>query len=116
MKCSDIRWLSWPSATQAPSTPTARHVANPQYVLPGRPTARARDWNSRHSEQSLFSLSECPVPERAMSYDSIPTPMERPTKDHRGESRSIEWYSEGQTRIVEVGNVRIEIRFVGRRG
>lgn len=30
--------------------------------------------------------------------------------------QSIEWYSEGDTRIVEVDGVRIAIRFVGRRG
>ena len=30
--------------------------------------------------------------------------------------QSIEWYAEGQTRIVDVDGVRIAIRFVGRRG
>ena len=30
--------------------------------------------------------------------------------------QSIEWYSEGQSRVVEVNGVQITIRFVGRRG
>jgi hypothetical protein len=30
--------------------------------------------------------------------------------------QSIEWYGEGQIRVVEVDGVRITIRFVGRRG
>jgi hypothetical protein len=30
--------------------------------------------------------------------------------------KSIEWYSEGETRIVDVDGVQISIRFVGRRG
>ena len=28
----------------------------------------------------------------------------------------IDWYSEGEERVVEAGGVRITIRFVGRRG
>lgn len=31
-------------------------------------------------------------------------------------SQSIEWYSEGQTRIVCVGGIRVSIRLVGRKG
>ncbi len=31
-------------------------------------------------------------------------------------SRSIEWYSEGQERVVEAGDVRLTVRFVGRNG
>jgi hypothetical protein len=31
-------------------------------------------------------------------------------------SQSTEWYSEGQSRSVEVDGIRITIRFVGRRG
>ena len=30
--------------------------------------------------------------------------------------QSIEWYAEGQTRVVDVGGIQITIRFVGRRG
>ncbi len=30
--------------------------------------------------------------------------------------QSIEWYAEGQSREVEVGGIRVTIRFVGRRG
>ena len=37
--------------------------------------------------------------------------------DHRAhESRSIEWYAEGQTRAVEIHGVRITVRLVGRKG
>jgi len=39
-----------------------------------------------------------------------PEPTAPPT------SVCIDWYSEGQTRVVEVGGVRIAIRFVGRNG
>jgi len=38
------------------------------------------------------------------------------SRDAPSDCRSIEWYSEGQTRYVEVGGSRIEVRFVGRRG
>jgi len=31
-------------------------------------------------------------------------------------SQSVDWYSEGQERIVDIGGVRIVVRFVGRRG
>ena len=31
-------------------------------------------------------------------------------------SQSIDWYSEGQIREVEVGGVQITVRFVGRKG
>lgn len=31
-------------------------------------------------------------------------------------SQSIDWYSEGETRIVEADGVHIEVRFVGRKG
>jgi len=33
-----------------------------------------------------------------------------------GECRSIDWYSEGQERVVEVAGVRIVISYVGRKG
>jgi hypothetical protein len=32
------------------------------------------------------------------------------------QSQSIEWYHEGESRIVEVGGVQISVRFIGRRG
>jgi hypothetical protein len=31
-------------------------------------------------------------------------------------SQSIDWYSEGETRIVEANGVRVEVRYVGRKG
>ena len=31
-------------------------------------------------------------------------------------STCIDWFSEGQARVVEVGGVRVTIRFVGRKG
>ena len=30
--------------------------------------------------------------------------------------RCIDWYSEGQSRTVEVGGIRITVRFIGRKG
>jgi hypothetical protein len=30
--------------------------------------------------------------------------------------RSIDWYSEGQARVIDVNGVRVTVRFVGRRG
>ena len=43
------------------------------------------------------------------------------TSDSNGQryadtAQSIEWYAEGQARVVEVGGVRITVRFVGRKG
>lgn len=51
-----------------------------------------------------------------MSYDSVPTPTKSPTKIDPGNCRSIDWYSEGESRINSIGINRIEVRFVGRRG
>ncbi len=31
-------------------------------------------------------------------------------------SRSIDWYAEGDSRVVDVGGVHVEVRFVGRKG
>jgi hypothetical protein len=31
-------------------------------------------------------------------------------------SVSIDWYAEGQARVVEVGGVQVSIRYVGRKG
>ena len=31
-------------------------------------------------------------------------------------STSIDWYAEGETRVVEVDGIRVTIRFVGRKG
>lgn len=31
-------------------------------------------------------------------------------------STSIEWFHEGQTRVVEVDGVRVTVRFIGRKG
>ncbi len=31
-------------------------------------------------------------------------------------SQSIDWYSQGESRSVEVGGVRVTVRFVGRNG
>jgi len=39
---------------------------------------------------------------------------ERQSRD--AECRSIDWYAEGQERVVEVAGVRIIIRYVGRNG
>jgi hypothetical protein len=33
-----------------------------------------------------------------------------------GHSQCIEWYHEGQSCIVEANGVRVEVRFVGRKG
>lgn len=32
------------------------------------------------------------------------------------QSESVEWYAEGQERVVEVGEVQVKIRFVTRKG
>jgi hypothetical protein len=40
------------------------------------------------------------------------SPAARPVEN----SQSIDWYSEGETRIVEVDGVRVVVRFVGRHG
>ena len=45
-----------------------------------------------------------------MPTDQMPPQCERPT------STSIEWYSEGQARIVDVGGIEITIRYVARKG
>src|SRR5262245_30069496 len=53
---------------------------------------------------------------RTTNEQRIPTTVAPTQRCDTHECRSIEWYSDGQARIVEVSDVRIEIRFVGRRG
>jgi hypothetical protein len=43
-----------------------------------------------------------------------PEPADEPT-DMRS-CRSIEWYAEGQARIIEIGGIRVTVQFVGRKG
>jgi len=45
---------------------------------------------------------------------AVHDPPDRP--DGERLCQSIDWYSEGQTRTVEVSGIRVTIRFVGRRG
>ena len=44
--------------------------------------------------------------------------QQKPSTESRPDacSQSIDWYSEGESRLVEVGGVCVEIRFVGRKG
>lgn len=39
-----------------------------------------------------------------------------PSVDPPQTCTSIEWFHEGQTRVVEANGVRVAVRFVGRRG
>ncbi len=39
-----------------------------------------------------------------------------PAACEAGHSQCIEWYHEGQTRVVDVNGVRIEVRYIGRKG
>lgn len=46
--------------------------------------------------------------EKARADEQVP--MAAPT------SRLIDWFSEGETCVVEVSGVRVSVRFVGRKG
>jgi hypothetical protein len=49
-----------------------------------------------------------------MSKDAIaPAP---PPERIESFSRCIDWYAEGETRVIEVDGVKIMVRFVGRHG
>jgi hypothetical protein len=45
-----------------------------------------------------------------------PEPSAKNDDATRQTCRSIDWYAEGESRIVETDGVRVEIRYVGRRG
>jgi hypothetical protein len=47
---------------------------------------------------------------------STPAQVPPPHRDDSRQCRSIEWYSPGQSRVVEVNGMQILIGFVGRRG
>jgi hypothetical protein len=49
------------------------------------------------------------------SADDDACPRDAPASKPR-QSVSIDWYAEGQTRMVEVAGVRIVVRFIGRKG
>jgi hypothetical protein len=51
-----------------------------------------------------------------MINETTPTPVNPSWDGNSLECLTIDWYSPGQMRIVEIGGVPIEIRFVGRRG
>ena len=38
------------------------------------------------------------------------------TRAEPSKSTCVDWYSEGETRVVEVDGVRVVVRFVGRKG
>ena len=42
--------------------------------------------------------------------------MAEKTPVRTGVSQSIDWYAEGESRMVEVDGIRIEIRYVARKG
>jgi hypothetical protein len=39
-----------------------------------------------------------------------------PTPERFDTCQSIDWYSEGESRVVEIGEVSIEVRYVRRKG
>ena len=39
-----------------------------------------------------------------------------PAREARATSKSIDWYAEGQSRVVDVAGVQITVRFIGRKG
>lgn len=45
-----------------------------------------------------------------------PTPTNSSSRARSSESQCIEWYHQGQSRIVEIAGARIEVRFTGRKG
>jgi hypothetical protein len=49
------------------------------------------------------------APEKSVQLDSGGLPPDKRTV-------CIDWYSEGQSRVVEVDGVRIVVRFIGRKG
>jgi hypothetical protein len=52
----------------------------------------------------------------ATSCSAAPTPMDRPDNASVARSRSTDWYSEGQSRVVRIGNEEIVVTFLGRKG
>lgn len=50
--------------------------------------------------------------QRKMDQDATGNRTHVPTQG----SQSIDWYAEGEERIVEAGGIRIVVRFVGRKG
>ena len=48
--------------------------------------------------------------------DAVLPPSSTRAAAEAGRSQCIDWYHEGQTRLVEANGVRIEVRFVGRKG
>jgi hypothetical protein len=51
------------------------------------------------------------------AYQSAPPPpAELADNAATGRSRSTDWYSEGQGRVVRIGSLRIVVTFLGRKG
>jgi len=48
--------------------------------------------------------------------DSEHRPAASPPAHSATCSRSIDWYAEGEARVVEVAGVRISVRLIGRKG
>jgi hypothetical protein len=63
----------------------------------------------RFGDCSIFDFHEGEAMEKNVTADTL-GPAEAPT------STCIDWYSEGETRVVEVDGVRVVVRFVGRKG
>jgi hypothetical protein len=87
------------------------HLPAGQWFLPGR------NPQVRHAGTATVLDTVCFIcPKRAaMESKANPPPNEVVVHNPRT-SRSVEWYSEGDERVVEVSGVRIVIGFIGRKG
>jgi hypothetical protein len=56
-----------------------------------------------------------PVAVRSQSEQATDEPS-GPEEASRATSQCVDWFHEGETKVVEVAGVRITVRFVGRRG
>jgi hypothetical protein len=62
----------------------------------------------------LFGLSGF---QKGLTGMDVTTKNEAPDNQVRtGVSQSFDWYSEGESRTVEVDGIRVEVKYVGRKG
>ena len=95
--------------------PSAAEPA-PSQQFPADLARLGAEWDlaflTRSNPRFLRSLK---LGELAM-HDADLGPSLRDARQNAGRSQCVEWYHEGQSRIVDVNGVRIEVRFIGRKG
>jgi hypothetical protein len=87
-------------------------LARPRYGVP--PIAAAAT-TQIHKAAILFQAERRNMDDEQPSQ-TTPQSLARKEREPAKTSQCIDWYAEGESRIVEINGIRVAVRFVGRKG